>query len=89
MGISEGDLADLGRYQTSDRYSELEKLVLDLTVAMSSTPAEVPEEMRSALLQHLTSGQLTEIAATIAEEIAKRAGERRNWVGTACEEVNG
>ena len=68
MGVSEEDLADLPRYRSSDRFSEAEKLVLDLTVAMCSTPADVPESLREQLLAHFTKGQLAEIASTVAWE---------------------
>ena len=68
MGVSEHDLVDLACYQSSDRFSEAEKRVLDLTVAMCSTPAEVPDSLRGELLQHFTKGQLAEIASTIAWE---------------------
>ena|SRR5437764_1041311 len=68
MGVGEQDLADLPRYQDSERFSEAEKLVLDLTVAMCSTPADVPKSLREQLLQHFTKGQLAEIASTVAWE---------------------
>src|SRR2546423_1440897 len=68
MGVTEDELADLARYQTSDRFSDVDKLVLDLAVAMCSTPADVPDSLRAALLDHFTPGQLTEVAATIAWE---------------------
>ena len=42
--------------------------MLDLAVAMSSTPAEVPDELREALLGVFTPGQLTEIVAVVAWE---------------------
>jgi len=68
LGVTEDELADLARYETSDRFSATDKLVLDLAVAMSSTPAEVSDELRTELLRHFTKGQLAEIAATIAWE---------------------
>jgi alkylhydroperoxidase family enzyme len=68
MGISEEELADLPRYNSSTRFSDLDKLVLDLVVAMCSTPAEVPDRLREELLQHFTRGQLVEVAATVAWE---------------------
>lgn len=68
MGVSEQDLADLPAYRSSDRFTTAEKLVLDLTVAMCSTPAEVPADLRVQLLRHFTKGQLAEIASTIAWE---------------------
>ena len=46
----------------------MDKLVLDLAVAMTETPAEVSDDLRRQLLDHLTRAQLAEIAATIAWE---------------------
>jgi alkylhydroperoxidase family enzyme len=68
MGIVDEDLLELGRYRDSDRFSELEKLALDLAVAMTATPAEVPDSLREELRRHLSDGQLAELAATIAWE---------------------
>jgi alkylhydroperoxidase family enzyme len=68
MGVTEEDLLELGRYRDSDRFSELEKLGLDLAVAMTATPAEVPDQLRDELRHHLSNGQLAELAAAIAWE---------------------
>lgn len=68
MGITDAELAALADYQHSSLFSAQEKLVLDLAVAMSATPAEVPDELRAALLEQLTRAQFTEIAATVAWE---------------------
>jgi alkylhydroperoxidase family enzyme len=68
MGVTDDDLAELAGYKTSDRFSTSDRLVLDLAVAMTSTPADVPDSLRSELLAHFTKGQLTEIASAIAWE---------------------
>ena len=68
LGITEEDLADLPRYRESDRFTELEKLAIDLAVAMTDTPAVISDELRASLLRHLTKGQLAELAANIAWE---------------------
>jgi len=68
MGIADEDLRDLTRYRESDRFSEVEKLALDLAVAMTATPAEVPESLRDELRRCLSDGQLAELAAAIAWE---------------------
>jgi alkylhydroperoxidase family enzyme len=68
MGVTDEDLADLVRYETSDRFSIADRLVLDLAVAMTSTPADVPDSLRDQLLRHFTKGQLAEIASAIAWE---------------------
>jgi alkylhydroperoxidase family enzyme len=68
MGITDAELAALANYEDSDLFSPLDKRVLDLTVAMTGTPAEVPDELREALLAHLTPAQLLEIVASVAWE---------------------
>jgi alkylhydroperoxidase family enzyme len=68
QGITETELAALATYETSPAFSELEKLVLDLAVAMTKTPAEVSDELRTQLRRHLSPGQLAEVAAAIAWE---------------------
>ena len=40
MGIADEDLRDLTRYRESDRFSEVENLALDLSVAMTATHLE-------------------------------------------------
>lgn len=67
-GLSEQQLLDLPRYRESDAYDDVEKLVIEFAEAMSRTPAIVPDELRTALLQHFTRGQLAEIAAEVAWE---------------------
>ncbi len=72
MGRAEGlraeKLADLPRYASSEHFTALEKQVLDFTVAVSSTPAEVADELRTALRQQLGAAGLAELAATVAWE---------------------
>lgn len=55
-------------YERSEAYSELDELVLQLATAMTRTPAEVPADLREALLGRLGRGALAEVAATIAWE---------------------
>jgi alkylhydroperoxidase family enzyme len=68
LGIDEATLADLPRHEESERFSPLEKAALDLAVAMTSSPADVPAELRERLLAELTPGQYAELAAAIAWE---------------------
>lgn len=58
----------MARYELSDAYSELDVLVLDLATAMTETPAEVSDDLRSALLDRIGRTALAEVAATIAWE---------------------
>jgi alkylhydroperoxidase family enzyme len=59
---------DLSRYQESDAFDAREKLVLDLAVAMTRTPADVPRALMAALGEHFDEAQLVELAAAIAWE---------------------
>jgi alkylhydroperoxidase family enzyme len=68
LGISEVQLRDLDRYQTSPAFNLLERLVLDLAVAMARTPADVPSQLAEALRGHFDEGQLVELASAIAWE---------------------
>jgi alkylhydroperoxidase family enzyme len=43
-------------------------LALDLAVAMTATPADVPDELRERLLELLTPAQLVELVSAIAWE---------------------
>jgi alkylhydroperoxidase family enzyme len=68
MGIDDKTLADITRWRDSDRFTEVERLALELAEAMCATPAEVSDDLRGRLLAHLTPGQLTELASAIAWE---------------------
>jgi 4-carboxymuconolactone decarboxylase len=67
-GISEEQLLALHRYRDSERFDELEKLVLDYAVGVSSTPVEVPDELFEKLRSHFDDAQLVELTNVIALE---------------------
>lgn len=67
-GLTDRDIADVSRFERSDAYSEMDKLVLELATAMTKTPAEVPDGLRRTLLDRLGRAGLAELAATIAWE---------------------
>ena len=56
--VTEEQLRELDRYEQSDAFSPLEKLVLDLATRLSQTPVEVPDALRTELRRHLTEAQL-------------------------------
>jgi alkylhydroperoxidase family enzyme len=68
MGVSEQQLMELSRYQSSTAFDETERAAIDLAVAMAKTPTEIPSELTSRLRQHFDEAQLVELAATIAWE---------------------
>lgn len=67
-GLSDREISDIAHYETTDTYSDLDRLVLRLATAMSRTPAEVPEELRTALVEHVGSAGFAEVVASIAWE---------------------
>ena len=68
MGVSEEQLRDLNRYETSEAFDAVERLVLDLTVALARIPSDVPDELGKRLREHFDQAQLVELASAIAWE---------------------
>jgi alkylhydroperoxidase family enzyme len=68
LGIPEEQLRALHTYRTSPAFGPLERLVLDLAVAMARTPADVPHDLFVRLREHFDGAQLVELAAAIAWE---------------------
>jgi AhpD family alkylhydroperoxidase len=75
-GISDDELRDLLDYRASDRFTELEKLVLDYAAGMSRTPVEVSDELFARLREHFDEAQLVELTSVIALENYRA---RFNW----------
>jgi 4-carboxymuconolactone decarboxylase len=67
-GITEAQLLALPRYRDSDEFSELEVLVLDYAVGMSSTPVDVPDELFARLREHFDDAQIVELTNIVALE---------------------
>jgi len=67
-GLSEEELRDLPRYRDSERFSELDTLVLDYATALSRTPIEVTPELVARLREHLDEAQIVEITTVAALE---------------------
>lgn len=67
-GITSEQLRDLPRYRESDAFTEVEKLVLDYTVALTQTPASVPDELFEALRSRFSEKQLVELTTAVAIE---------------------
>jgi alkylhydroperoxidase family enzyme len=61
-------VAELADWRNSARFSPQERLMLELSEAMTATPVEVPEELFRALERELGHAGLVELAATIAWE---------------------
>src|SRR5262249_7089840 len=67
-GVSDRQLADLTDFEASQAFSELEKRVLRYALALTRTPAEVPDELFDSLREHLDPPQLVELTTAIAWE---------------------
>lgn len=67
-GVGEEDLRELPTYWSSDRFSPLEKRVLDYATQISRSPVDVPDELFDALREELDEAQLVELTSIIALE---------------------
>ena len=67
-GITEDQLLALPRYRESELFGELEKLVLDYAVGMSSTPVAVSDELFAKLRDHFDEAQIVELTNIVALE---------------------
>lgn len=68
MGITEEQLADLSQFEASSHFTQEEKLVLRLTVALTRTPADVDDSLFAALRERFSERELVELGAAIAWE---------------------
>jgi alkylhydroperoxidase family enzyme len=66
--VTERQLAELDRFETSAAYDEIEKDVLRYAEAMTRTPVEVPDELFAALRARLEPRQMVELTSAIAWE---------------------
>ena len=67
-GLNEQQLADLAHFESSPAFSELEKRVLRYAVAMTRTPADIPEDVFNNLREHFNPEQMVELTTAIAWE---------------------
>ena len=67
-GLSDDQLRNLNYYDSSDLFSADEKLVLELTDAITATPSRVTPELRKRLQTRFSTAELVELSAAIAWE---------------------
>lgn len=75
-GLTDDELKDLIDWESSERFDEVDKLVLAYSDAISRTPTDVPDELFASLQQHFDEPQLVELTAAIAWENWRA---RFNW----------
>lgn len=75
-GLDEQDLRALPHYAESERFSELDRLVLDYASAATRTPVVVDDALVARLRKHLDDAQMVELTTMIALENLRA---RFNW----------
>ena len=65
QGVTNEQLHELSRYRESSAFTPVEKLVLDLAVAMTRTPPDVNDELFNELRKHFSNAQLVELVTEI------------------------
>jgi alkylhydroperoxidase family enzyme len=64
-GLSDEELLALPRYQSSDLFTDREKVALDYTVAVMRTPVEVTDGVFARMTEHFSDKQIVEITALL------------------------
>ena len=67
-GLDPRQVGELNDFETSDAFSDDERLVLRFATALSERSAVVPADLRAAVSQRFTQAQVVELAAAIAHE---------------------
>ena len=67
-GLTEEKILALADFENSPAFSDLGKLVLRYTVAMTETPVEVSDELFAQLREHFSEKQMVELTSAIAWE---------------------
>jgi AhpD family alkylhydroperoxidase len=75
-GVPEDDLRGLSAWRSSDRFSDLDRLVLEYAEAMTRTPVSVPDSLAAALRERFDPRQLVELTMSVALE---NLYSRFNW----------
>lgn len=70
------ELRDLVDWRSSERFSDVDRLALEYSEAMTRTPAEIPDELFDRLQAHFDEAQLVELTSLIAIENYRA---RFNW----------
>jgi AhpD family alkylhydroperoxidase len=90
-GLTDEELLALPNYQNASCFSDIDKMVLEYSAAMSRTPVEVSNELFDRLRRHFDTAQLVELTHIIALEnlrarfnLALDIGSAGFTEGTVC-----
>lgn len=75
-GIPEADLRELSVWRESQRFDELDRLVLEYAEEMTQTPVEVSDQLFARLREHFDERQMVELTLAISIE---NLYSRTNW----------
>lgn len=64
-GVSQDKLDAIWEYQTSDLYTEAERVALDYALAAGSVPNGVTEELMARMREHWSENQIVEILGAV------------------------
>jgi AhpD family alkylhydroperoxidase len=82
-GLTDEELLSLQDYQDSDLFTDVEKLVLDYSVAVSQTPVDVPDSLFCRLLEHFDEAELVQLTFIIAVESMRGRFNQALGIGSA------
>lgn len=68
QGIEERQIVELLDFETSTAFDDAERAAIRYTIALSSTPAYVPDATFAELRRHFTPAQIVELTAVAAWE---------------------
>jgi alkylhydroperoxidase family enzyme len=74
--VSEEQLRELSTWRDSERFDELERLVLEYAEAMTRTPVDVSDALFARLREHFDERQIIELTMAIGLE---NLYSRSNW----------
>ncbi len=67
-GLTDEQLHDMARFESSPNFTETEKNVLRAAVSLAGAPADISNELFAALPRDLSERQLVELTAAISWE---------------------
>lgn len=67
-GISDAQLEDLAKFESSKHFDRREKAVLRYAEAMTRTPAEVPDDVFEDIRELFSTEQIVELTSAVALE---------------------
>jgi len=81
QGVTEEQLRDLARFESSPHFDARQKLVLRLAAAITRTPADVSEELFASLRAEFSERELVELNSAICWENCRARFNRTFAIG--------